>query len=71
MKKLYPVTGNPWVDNKRRYVERATHRLSKPILVQHSDGGRMAKREKDEYREVIQPLVRETIANMLRDNRGL
>ncbi len=65
MKKLYPVTGNPWVDNKRRYVERATHRLSKPILVQHEDEGRMSKREKREYREVIQPLVRETLENTL------
>lgn len=65
MKKLYPVTGNPWVDNNQRYIERATHRLSKHILVQHVGGGRMPKREKRNYREVIQPLVRETIANTL------
>lgn len=71
MKKIYEVTGNPWIDNDLRMVETTSDRLSQPILLQHKDEGRMSKREKDEYREAIQPLVRETIADMLRDSWGL
>lgn len=71
MKKLYPVTGNPWIDNDLRMVETRSDRLAQSYLIQRADEGRMTKREKDEYREVMQPLVRETIANVLRFSWGL
>lgn len=71
MKKIYEVTGNPWIDNDLRMVETQSDRLSQSYLIQHEDGGRMPKRVKDEYREVVQPLVREAIANILRVGWGL
>lgn len=65
MKKIYPVTSNPWMDNELRYIELASERLSKPYLLQRSDEGRMSRKVKDEYRKHVRTVTRSVIAEVL------
>lgn len=67
-KKIYPVTSNPWIDNKLRLVELASYRLSQPYILQRVDEGRMSRKTKGEYRTHVRPVVCSVISKVLLQN---